>query len=133
MSAPKDMLELAKSVLKNAYCQYSNFSVAASVRTDDGELFAGCNVENASYGLTVCAETSAICQMVAAGKKKIKEVMVLIPGDEVCPPCGRCRQVIFEFSEPNTKVHLCTTGGAYEVYTVDHLLPHAFSKHQLLE
>lgn len=128
MTAPKDMLTAAKEVLKHSYSPYSHFPVACCLRDENGHLHSGCNVENASYGLGLCAETAAICQLVSAGNKRIVEALVLIPGNEICAPCGRCRQVILEFADADTKIHLCTLEGNSAVYTINELIPHAFSK-----
>ncbi len=127
MHAPKDMLARAQEVLKNSYSPYSHFPVAACLRDENGHLHSGCNVENAAYGLGLCAETAALCGLVSTGNKKIVEALVLIPGTDVCAPCGRCRQVILEFAELDTIVHLCTLEGSYARYTIDELIPHAFS------
>lgn len=102
-AAERDMLvNAARQALKPAYAPYSNFHVGAAVLTEQGEVFTGCNVENASYGLTNCAERSAIftaVQKTAAAKLAIRAVAV-VNGDELpCSPCGACRQVIFEFGQ----------------------------------
>ena len=93
----------AKAAMNNAYCRYSNFAVGAAVLTESGEIFAGCNVENASYGLTMCAERNAIFQAVARGAlskdRKLKAVVVVTPAEKLTAPCGACRQVIYEFCE----------------------------------
>jgi cytidine deaminase len=99
----RQMRAAAETAMNNAYCRYSNFSVGAAVLSEDGKIFAGCNVENASYGLTICAERNAIFQAVAAGAiskdRKLKAVVVVTSKDELTPPCGACRQVIYEFCE----------------------------------
>ena len=93
----------AEAAMKNAYCLYSNFRVGAAVLSADDTIFAGCNVENASYGLTICAERNAIFQAVAKGaiskERKLKAVVVVTPAEKLTPPCGACRQVIYEFCE----------------------------------
>lgn len=132
MNHPQDMYEQAESVLQNSYSPYSHFPVAACFRAEDGTLFSGCNVENAAYGLTLCAESSALGQMVSHGHTKITEALILIPGDALCPPCGACRQRLHEFSDGDTKVHLCTTSGHYKMMTIANLLPYPFGS-QLLE
>ncbi|HEY6307884.1 MAG TPA: cytidine deaminase [Candidatus Angelobacter sp.] len=96
------LLSAARQALKRAYAPYSNFHVGAAVLTDKGEIFSGCNVENASYGLTNCAERSAIftaVQSTKAAKLVIRAVAVVNGNDVPCSPCGACRQVIFEFGE----------------------------------
>jgi cytidine deaminase len=96
------LLSVARQALKRAYAPYSNFHVGAAVLTEQGEVFSGCNVENASYGLTICAERSAIftaVQVAKAAKLAIRAVAVVNGNDVPCSPCGACRQVIFEFGE----------------------------------
>ena len=92
MSSIDEMLVLARRALQNAHAPYSGFRVGACVRAANGRLYAGCNVENASYGLTQCAETTAIGAMVADGGREIVEVVVVTEGAAPCPPCGRCLQ-----------------------------------------
>ena len=97
---PPDLAELvarARAVRQLAYAPYSRFLVGAAVRADDGRVFVGCNVENASYGATICAERSAILTMVAAGQRTITGIAVFTDADTLAMPCGVCRQVISEF------------------------------------
>ena len=89
----------ARSVRELAYAPYSKFLVGAALRADNGQLFVGCNVENASYGATICAERSAILAMVAAGQRAITALAVFTDADTLAMPCGLCRQVISEFQE----------------------------------
>ncbi|HEY7598491.1 MAG TPA: cytidine deaminase [Candidatus Limnocylindrales bacterium] len=127
MSGPLDaMLELARRALANAHAPYSRFRVGACLRAASGALYAGCNVENASYGLTLCAETTAIGAMVAAGDRAIVEVVLVTERREPCPPCGRCRQQLAEFARPDARVHLCGPEGVRMTTTVGELLPLAF-------
>jgi cytidine deaminase len=127
MSAPLGpLLEAARAALLNAHAPYSRFRVGACVRTASGRLYAGCNVENASYGLTECAETIAIGAMVAAGDRDITEVVIVTERDEPCPPCGRCRQQLAEFARPHAQVHLCGPDGVRLTTTLGELLPLAF-------
>ncbi|MBA2711044.1 MAG: cytidine deaminase [Tatlockia sp.] len=120
------MLERAKSCLSHSYAPYSNYQVASCLSTEDGSLFTGVNVENSVYGLTICAESSAICQMIAAGKKNIVNLVVINAEGTLCPPCGSCRQRIAEFAQKNTVIHLCSHQSIIRSYTVNELLPHAF-------
>ena len=120
------MLDLARRALANAHAPYSGFRVGACVRAASGRLYAGCNVENVSYGLTQCAETTAIGSMVAAGDRQIAEVVVLTERAEPCPPCGRCRQQLAEFARPQARVHLCGPDGVRLTTTLGELLPLAF-------
>lgn len=128
MAAPQDMLARAQEVLKNSYSPYSHFPVASCMRDEKGQLHSGCNIENAAYGLGLCAETAAVCSLISSGSKKIAEALVLIPGQDICAPCGRCRQVILEFADSDTKIHLCTLEGHYAVHSINELIPYAFSK-----
>jgi len=120
------MLELARRALEHAHAPYSGFRVGACLRASSGRLYAGCNVENASYPITQCAETTAIGTMVAAGDRDIMEVVVLTERDEPCAPCGRCRQQLAEFARPATRIHLCGPDGVRATTTLGELLPLAF-------
>jgi cytidine deaminase len=120
------LLEAARGALVNAHAPYSRFRVGACVRAASGRLYAGCNVENASYGLTQCAESTAIGAMVAAGDREIVEVLLVTERAELCPPCGRCRQQLAEFARPQTRVHLCGPEGVRATTTLGELLPLAF-------
>ncbi len=88
----QEMLQKAKAAMKHAYNPYSNFFVGACILADDGKLYAGCNVENVSYSLTLCAEASALGAMVSAGAKRIKKMVVVAESDKIIVPCGACRQ-----------------------------------------
>jgi cytidine deaminase len=120
------LLQAARGALTNAHAPYSRFRVGACVRAASGRLYPGCNVENASYGLTQCAESTAIGAMVAAGDREIVEVLLLSERAELCPPCGRCRQQLAEFARPQTPVHLCGPDGLRTTTTLGELLPLAF-------
>ncbi len=121
------LLAAARNALKKAYACYSNFRVGAALLTAEGEIFTGCNVENASYGLTICAERSAIFSAVqgtAAPKLTIRAVAV-VNGDELpCSPCGACRQVIFEFGENAVVIFKGQQG--YQEMSIRDLLPESF-------
>ena len=121
------MREKAILAMKNAHAPYSNFPVGACIRTEDDQFFTGCNVENISYPLGNCAESSAIAAMVLAGYKKIAEIVVVAEKLKVCPPCGGCRQRILEFSTENTLVHLCSMEKLEKTFTILELLPLAFT------
>ncbi len=121
------MISEAHKVLKNAYAPYSKFTVASCICTDKDNLYTGVNVENGSYGLTVCAEVSAICNMVSAGEQRIKSIVVLAGTNLLCSPCGACRQRIHEFSTPDTLIHLCNKDSIFHTLTIDEFLPLAFN------
>jgi cytidine deaminase len=117
----------AKTTAGRAYAPYSKFTVGAAILTSTGRIYSGCNVENASYGLTNCAERTAIFNAVAAGEKKLKLscVVVYTPTKTATAPCGACRQVIYEFG-PRARV-ISTCDGREEVdVSIDALLPGAF-------
>lgn len=91
------MLELAELAAKNAYVPYSEFPVGACVLCESGNTYAGCNFENSSYGLTICAERNAVGTAIANGERKIKAIAIFSPNKKNCTPCGACRQVLSEF------------------------------------
>ena len=115
----------AQLAAARAYAPYSSFAVGACVLADDGTVFSGCNVENASYGLTVCAERNAIFQMVAAGQQRFRAIVIYTPTAEPTPPCGACRQVLSEFSRDAVVVSVCN-GPEVRRSTVAALLPDGF-------
>lgn len=128
---PADMLAAATVVLPNAYAPYSHYPVAACVRSETGELFSGCNVENAAFPIGTCAETGAISALFAAGHRSIREALILVPGQKICSPCGACRQRLLECASPETIIHLCTLHGDYQHITLAELLPLAFGSKNL--
>jgi homotetrameric cytidine deaminase len=128
MSTPIDwpaLLATARAALPNAHAPYSRYHVAASVLTADGRLFTGVNVENASYGLTLCAERNAVAAAVAAGARSLRALCVTCSGSEPPSPCGACRQVLAEFP-PACEVRCYGSAGQELVTSSDALLPHAF-------
>ncbi len=120
------MLDLARRALDNAHAPYSRFRVGACLRASSGRLYAGCNVENASFPVGQCAEATAVGAMIAAGDREIAEVVVLTEREAPCAPCGRCRQQLAEFARPDTRVHLCGPEGVRVTTTLGALLPLAF-------
>jgi cytidine deaminase len=100
--------------------------VGSAVLGADGNIYSGCNVENASFGLTCCAERNAIFAMVAAGAREIREILILGESEEILPPCGACRQVIAEFADPAAPVHMCDARGRSRTVTVGELMPYIF-------
>ena len=125
------MLDLARQALANAHAPYSRFRIGACVRSGSGQLYAGCNVENASYPVTQCAEATAIGALVAAGERQIVEVVIVTEGIEPCPPCGRCRQQLSEFAAATTRVHLWGPEGVRVTATLGELLPMVFGPNML--
>jgi len=121
----QELIAHAKRVSKHAYCPYSNFRVGAAVLTQSGQLFAGCNVENASYGVTICAERNAVFQMVANAQRQISAVAIYAPTSEPAAPCGACRQVINEFGPEALVISVCD-GPKVLQKKLSELLPDAF-------
>jgi cytidine deaminase len=119
------LVESARAVRDNAYAPYSGFKVGAAVISETGKIYVGCNVENASYGATLCAERAAIARMVAAGEQRLLTVAVFTDRDEPAMPCGICRQVIEEFGHGAEII--ATNGRRTRRTTADALLPAAFS------
>ena len=124
----KELLKAAESARKDAYCPYSKFKVGAAVLTAGNKIFTGANVENASYGLSCCAERVAIFKAVTAGERNVKAVAVAGPGAATLTPCGACRQVINEFGK-NTDIIL--SGVKIKVVKISKLLPEAFGGYNL--
>lgn len=109
-----------------AYAPYSKFHVGACLKTTEGQTFSGCNVENTSYGLTLCAEAGAIQSMVVAGQTRIEEIAIVSSGQDHCYPCGACRQRLAEFSDAHTQIHCFNAAGEVKTLTLASLLPHNF-------
>lgn len=127
----KHLRKLATDIMGQAYSPYSNFSVGASLMTEQGNIYSGCNVENISYGLTICAERNAIGQAIAkeGPNVKITEIVITNKNSEgnaiPCSPCGACRQVIAEFATPKTAIHYQGKQGDVTL-TMEELLPDSF-------
>jgi cytidine deaminase len=117
--------EAAFRALDNAYAPHSNFRVGAALRTRDGQLISGCNIENSAYGLAICAETLAVAYAVSQGLTEFDEIAIATDDSEPTPPCGACRQVLNEFA-PNIRISSYTRDGKDAVWTLEELLPHAF-------
>ncbi|HTR14161.1 MAG TPA: cytidine deaminase [Roseiarcus sp.] len=121
----------AKAAQASAYAPYSRFKVGAALRTPSGAVFAGGNVENASYPEGVCAETSAISAMAAAGERRIAEICVMGDGEGLCTPCGGCRQRIREFADASTLVRVAGPEGVRATFRLSALLPESFGPDHL--
>lgn len=121
----EELINVAKDVRENAYAPYSDFKVGAAVEAEDGTIYTGCNVESASYGLTVCAERVAIWKGISRGEKKFGRIAVVVDTEELTPPCGVCRQIIWEFCG-NVPVILANLHGKSETIMMGELLPRAF-------
>jgi cytidine deaminase len=118
------LLDLAARAREAAYVPYSHFAVGAALRAEDGRIYTGCNVENASYGLTICAERNAVAHAVAEGARRFDAVAVVT--ENGVTPCGACRQVLAEFG-PEMTVVVSDTAGNRIVYSIGDLLPAAFT------
>lgn len=125
------LFNAAKMVRENAHVPYSNFKVGAAFLTDDNSIVSGCNVENAAYPQSQCAEASAIGNLVSQGFSKIKEVVVIGSGSLLCSPCGGCRQRLREFASLETQIHMCNSDGHLKTSTLKELLPDSFGPENL--
>lgn len=121
-----DLLQKAKDASKNAYAPYSKFPVGACVLASSGKTYKGCNVENASYGLTICAERTAITSAIANGENEILAIAIYCPDMKNCSPCGACRQVIFEFQKDKEIDIVTEFEGGFKVKKINELLPEGF-------
>lgn len=122
----KALYQAAEKVRIHAHVPYSHFAVGAAILAEDGEIYAGCNIENAAYPQGNCAEASAIAAMIGAGAKRIKRIYVTGPGREPVTPCGGCRQRIREFADLDVTVISHGIAGEPLVRSLDELLPHSF-------
>ena len=126
---PAELCAIAQKAAQNAYAPYSNFTVGAAVIAESGTIYAGCNVENASYGLTVCAERVAIFKAIAAGERRIKAIALSAP--QAVLPCGACRQVLAEFCDKDTPVSITDhNGSVMNTSTFGELFPAPFTLKQ---
>ena len=123
-AVPDALLKSASLARENAYAPYSKFAVGAAVESGNGKIYSGCNVENAAYGLTNCAERTAIFNAVSCGESDLVRILVLADTAEPIAPCGACRQVMWEFNIQ--EVILCNMAGGYKVFGLNELLPYAF-------
>lgn len=133
----QELIRRAFEARKKSYAPYSHFQVGAALLCEDGEIFEGCNIENAAYGATNCAERTAFFKAVSQGKRKFKSIAIVGKPEngqefEYCAPCGICRQVMAEFCEPqNFEIILPRSGSDYRVYKLEQLLPLSFTEENL--
>lgn len=130
---PIELINRAKQAMEKAYCPYSGYKVGAALLTKDGQIFTGCNIENASFTPTVCAERTAFFKAISEGNTEFSAIAIVGGKDGVIsgifPPCGVCRQVMSEFCDPEDfKVYLGTETDEYKSLTLAGLLPYGFSK-----
>ena len=121
-----ELMAMAKEAMKSAYAPYSHFSVGAAVETDDGEVYCGCNIENSSYGATICAERTAISKAVSEGYRRITRIAICDSNNSFAWPCGICRQVMSEFAVEDFYVIL-EDNGKLSNFFLKELLPNSFS------
>ena len=126
-----EMIEAAREAMENSYAPYSRFRVGAAVLSEDGRIRPGVNIENASYPMSVCAERNAVAGMIVAGQHVVRAVAVTTDADEPTPPCGGCRQVLWEFGDDDTVVVAEAAGGRRERWRLGDLLPDAFGPEDL--
>lgn len=126
----KQLIERALAAQKKAYVPYSNYRVGAAVMTSDGEVYDGCNIENASFTPTVCAERVAIFKAISEGARSVDAIAV-VAGEDMGFPCGVCRQVLREFLAEDGEIVVARDAEHYEIYRLEDLLPHSFGPEQL--
>lgn len=127
-----EIIKAAAEAREKAYAPYSHFKVGAALLTEDGKIYTGCNVENASYSHTICAERVAVFKAVCAGDKSFQAIAIVTELDDPASPCGACRQVLAEFSG-NIQIIMANTKGKIIVSNIEELLPLAFNKNHLGE
>tara|TARA_B100001105_G_scaffold222484_1_gene190694 strand:+ start:252 stop:653 length:402 start_codon:yes stop_codon:yes gene_type:complete len=125
------LFEEAKKVREKSYAPYSKFKVGAAFLTEDNSIVVGCNVENAAYPQSQCAEASAIGNLISQGYKNIVEIVVIGSGNKLCSPCGGCRQRLREFSKLDVPIHMCSVEGHIKTSTLGELLPDSFGPENL--
>ncbi|HCO73516.1 MAG TPA: cytidine deaminase [Clostridium sp.] len=129
----KELVKLAIEAREKAYVPYSKFKVGAAIEMEDGSVFTGCNIENASYGATNCAERTAIFKAVSEGHTIMKKIAIVGDMSTYTAPCGICRQVIAEFAAKDIEIVLIKNQDKYLVKTLEEILPGAFTKEDLLK
>lgn len=125
MTPPEDLLKAARIAFGNAYAPFSRFQVGAALRADSGAIYSGANIENSSFGLTRCAEQSAVQAMASSGERRFSEIVIYTAATPPASPCGACRQILFEFA-PDARVFLVNGAGEVVSTTVGELLPLGF-------
>ncbi|AWR97206.1 cytidine deaminase [Acidianus sulfidivorans JP7] len=121
----EELLQIAKEATKNSYSPYSKLKVGAAIVSDDNEIFVGCNIENSSYGLSICAERVAIFNAISKGKKKFKKIAIITSEGNGIMPCGACRQVLSEFSD-NIEIITLNNDKKIVKFRLSDLLPYSF-------
>lgn len=122
----QELIQTAQDMKMRAYNPYSGFAVGAALECTDGSIFTGCNIENASYSVTLCAERAAAAKAVSEGHTHFTRIAVAGSGNDFCTPCGSCRQFLSEFCDGDMEIICINKDGASETYLLSELLPHAF-------
>ena len=128
----QDLIEKAINIRANAYVPYSKFKVGAALATKSGKVYTGCNIENAAYPVSCCAERVAIFKAISEGETDFLEMAVAADTERPVPPCGSCRQVMSEFFKPDMEIHLTNLNKEIKTFTMESLLPFSFSTNDLL-
>ena len=124
---PEKLMELAKEAMTHAYAPYSGYQVGAALLCRDGSVYLGCNLENAAFSPTVCAERTAFVKAISEGRREFVRIAIYGEGENYCMPCGACRQFMVEFAGDTDMEVLCTrSGGRYVSYRLSQLMPHPF-------
>jgi cytidine deaminase len=129
--ATRQIFPLLKKIRNNAIAPYSKFRVGSVIKTSNGKLYSGHNIESSSYGLTVCAERVALFKALSEGARKFSEIHILADAVDFCPPCGACRQLLMDFA-PKIRIVLYNQNGDKKYFEITDLLPQAFTPEQLL-
>ena len=122
-----ELVKKAQAAREKALASYSHFKVGAALRTKDGKVYSGINVESSSYGLTICAERVALFKALSEGERQFDSIAIVTDSDELCPPCGACRQVLWDYA-PNLKIILSNLKGKTREYELRELFPAAFDQ-----
>lgn len=130
MNTISTLVKEARKARQRAKASYSRFKVGAALECADGELYTGCNIENASYGLTICAERVALVKALSEGAKKFVNIAIVTNAKKLTPPCGACRQLLWEYCG-NIPVHMSNTKGKVQTFLLGELLPLPFDKRSL--
>lgn len=132
MSETENLIRIATEARSCSLAPFSNFLVGAALRTEAGKIFTGCNIESASYGLTVCAERVAIWKALSECERDFTDLVIVVDTEQLTPPCGTCRQIIWEYCK-HAKITLANLRGQREEVDIGHLLPKAFDARFLKE
>ena len=125
MPSLERLISAARSAREKAHAPFSNFKVGAAIEDENGRIFTGCNVENATYGLTICAERVAVFKAISEGARKLTRIAVVADTPQLTPPCGACRQILWEFC-PDADLVLANLSGARETLSIRHIFPRPF-------